>query len=238
MKVLALTASDPSLLLRILILSDQSETIDVLSTCLSQEGNFEVCTAGDMETGLRRIQTEWPSLVILDLLDRTDVVRFCRAVKGDHGTRGIPIIIVTAANQTLDRIAGLEAGADDCVGKPFSPREIVLRVKAVLRRGTRTVIEEQFVRGPIRMDPERCRVAVDNRRIHLTAVEFKLLRTLVKQPGQVQSREALLSQAGSNRESLAIRTIDTHIRRLRQKLGKAAHLVETVRGSGYRLRPT
>ena len=191
-----------------------------------------------MEAGLTKIQTEWPSLIILDLQNRAEVARLCRAVKADQGTKRIPIIIVTAENQARDRIAGLEAGADDCVGKPFNPRELVLRVKAVLRRGTRIVSEERFVRGPISMDPERCQVAIDNRRIHLTTVEFKLLRTLVKHPGEVQSREALLHEARGNGESLVSRTIDTHIRRLRRKLGKAANLVETVRGAGYRLRPT
>lgn len=238
MNSLTTAPSNPPFLLRILIIADQWETIEVSSTYLLQEENFATYTAGDMETGLRKIQTEWPSLIILDLQDRAEVARLCRAVKADQGTKGIPIIVVTAENQPKDRIAGLEAGADDCVGKPFSPRELVLRVKAVLRRGARIVSEERFVRGPISMDPGRCRVAVDDRRIHLTAVEFKLLRTLVKQPGEVQSREALLHEARGNGEPLASRTVDTHIRRLRRKLGKAAHLVETVRGLGYRLRQT
>jgi two-component system phosphate regulon response regulator PhoB len=237
MNALTLTTRDAPQRLRILVVADQNEAVEVLFTCAREEC-FEIYSVGDMETGLTRIQTEWPSLIILDLQDRAQVARLCHAVRADQGTQRIPIIIVTAENQTRDRIAGLESGADDCVGKPFNPRELVLRVKAVLRRGTRLVSEELFVRGPITMDPARCHVAVDNRRIHLTTVEFKLLRTLVKQPGEVQSRETLLHEARGNGESLASRTIDTHIRRLRRKLGKAAHLVETVRGSGYRLRPT
>lgn len=223
---------------RILIIADQKETISSLSVRLLQEEAFDVVVAREMEDGLTKAQAEWPALIILDLLHGYEALELCRSLKSDHGTRTIPIIILTAANATADRIAGLEAGADDYVGKLCNSREIVLRIKAVLRRGIREVTEAHFVRGPIRLDPDRCHVAVDNKQISLTAVEFKLLRTLVKQPGEVQSREALQSEARGNGELLESRTIDTHIRRLRRKLGKAAHLVETVRGSGYRLRPT
>ncbi len=163
MNASTVTSSDLPLPLRILIIADQRETIEVSSACLLREENFETSAAGDMETGLTKIQTEWPSLIILDLQNHAEVVRLCRAVKADQGTKRIPIIIVTAENQARDRIAGLEAGADDCIGKPFNPRELVLRVKAVLRRGARVVSEERFVRGPISMDPARCQVAVDNR---------------------------------------------------------------------------
>ncbi|MGI9087054.1 MAG: response regulator transcription factor [Chthoniobacterales bacterium] len=225
---------------RVLIVSDGGEqAIGSLSARLTQETGFETSGSDTMEEGLTRAQTEWPSLVILDLKKRTDAIYLCRTLKADHGTGRIPIIIVNASNETNDRIAALEAGADDCIGRPCNPREIVLRAMAVLRRGVRTTAEEHLVQGPIRVDPARCHVAVENRSIHLTAVEFKLLQALVKQPGQVQSREMLLGEARGHSElGVESRTIDTHIRRLRGKLGKAAYLVETVRGSGYRLRPT
>lgn len=223
---------------RILIVADQEETINWLSHHFRQEEAFVISSAADMEAGLTKAQTEWPSLIVLDLQRPAEMLELCRVLKSDHGTNSIPIIILAVAREAADRIAGLEAGADDYIGKPCNQREVVLRVRAVLRRGKRTVTEEEFVRGPIRVDPARCHVAIDNRKIHLTAVEFKLLRTLVKQPGQVQSREALQGAALGNGERLESRTIDTHIRRLRRKLGKAAYLVETIRGSGYRLRPT
>jgi len=227
-----------SVLTRVLIIADQKETVSALSTRLLQEEAFDVVTASDIQSGLTKTQSDWPSLIILDLPHCSEMFDLCQVLKTDQGTRSIPIIIITAANETADRIAGLEAGADDYVGKPCNPREIVLRIKAVLRRGKRAATELQFVRGPISVDTARCQVAVNNRRVQLTAVEFKLLRALVKQPGQVQSRERLLSEARGNGELVDSRTIDTHIRRLRRKLGKAADLVETVRGAGYRLRPT
>lgn len=176
-------------------------------------------------------------MIILDLLNRERVFELCRSVKTDRGTMGIPIIIVAEAKDAADRIAGLELGVDDYVEKPFNARELILRAKAVLRRKHRPARDEQLVLGPIRLDPARCQVAVDQRPLRLTAVEFKLLRLLVRNPGLVHSREALLTEARGAGELVESRTIDTHIRRLRQKMGDAAHFVETVRGSGYRLRP-
>lgn len=225
---------------RVLVVSDGGEAaIASLSARLIQETSCEASVSQTMDEGLTRAQVEWPSLVILDLKKPTEAIQVCRTLKADRGTRRIPIIVVNASNETSERIAALEAGADDCIGRPCNSREIVLRVMAVLRRGARPRAEEHLVQGPIRVDPARCQVAVENRNVHLTAVEFKLLQTLVRQPGQVQSREVLLNEArGNSQLRVESRTIDTHIRRLREKLGKAAYLVETVRGSGYRLRPT
>lgn len=237
MSVMATETVDSSKIFRVLVVADQRGTTASLSSRLAHEPAYEVLSASKMEAGLEKAQVEWPSLVILDLAKRDEMFYLCETLKSDHGTSQIPIIMISAANEIADRIAGLEAGVADYIGKPCNSRELALRVKAVLRRGTRATAEEQLVRGPIQVDPARCRVTVENKQIKLTAVEFKLLWSMARQTGEVQSREALLTDARGNGEAqLESRTIDTHIRRLRRKLGKAAHLVETVRGLGYRLR--
>jgi two-component system phosphate regulon response regulator PhoB len=144
--------------------------------------------------------------------------------------------MLTAKAEEIDRIVGLEFGADDYVTKPFSPREIILRIKAILRRGQADGAEESMTRGPITLDPLRHRVVVSGKSVTLTAVEFKLLNMLMKRPGRVQARDRLLNEVWGYESAIDTRTVDTHVRRLREKLGKAADSIETVRGFGYRLR--
>jgi two-component system phosphate regulon response regulator PhoB len=145
-------------------------------------------------------------------------------------------MMLTAKAEEIDRIVGLEFGADDYVTKPFSPREVTLRVQAILRRGETKDGEENLTAGPIVIDPSRHQVMVNGKQVHLTSLEFKLLRTLMQRRGRLQPRDRLLNEVWGYESVIDTRTVDTHVRRLREKLGKAGDVVETVRGFGYRLR--
>src|SRR5207245_2053200 len=174
---------------------------------------------------------------ILDLmLPKMPGLEVCKILKTDPATRHIPIIMLTARAEEIDRIVGLEFGADDYVVKPFSPREVVLRIKAILRRGTAEENAERLSTGPITIDPARHRVSVDGKQVELTSLEFRLLRTLMQRRGRVQERDRLLNDVWGYESVIDTRTVDTHVRRLREKLGKAGDVIETVRGLGYRLR--
>jgi len=155
-------------------------------------------------------------------------------LKSDTATSQIPILMLTAKAEEIDRIVGLEFGADDYVTKPFSPREIVLRIRAILRRAERA--DESLNAGPISIDPARHQVRVSGKQVQLTSLEFKLLRTLMQRRGRVQDRDRLLNEVWGYESVIDTRTVDTHVRRLREKLGKAGDAIETVRGFGYRLR--
>jgi two-component system phosphate regulon response regulator PhoB len=161
-------------------------------------------------------------------------LEICRILKGDAATSHIPILMLTAKAEEIDRIVGLEFGADDYVTKPFSPREVMLRIRAILRRGEKP--EETLKAGSIAIDPARHQVRVNSKRVHLTSLEFKLLRTLIQRRGRVQERDKLLNDVWGYESVIDTRTVDTHVRRLREKLGKAGDAIETVRGFGYRLR--
>jgi two-component system, OmpR family, phosphate regulon response regulator PhoB len=145
-------------------------------------------------------------------------------------------MMLTAKAEEIDRIVGLEFGADDYVTKPFSPREVMLRIKAILRRAEGAAEDERLSAGPIVIDPARHEVSVDRKRVNLTSLEFKLLRTLIQRRGRVQTRDRLLNDVWGYESVIDTRTVDTHVRRLRKKLGKAADAIESVRGFGYRLR--
>ena len=204
---------------RILIIEDEEDVVDMLTL------------------NLRKARDELPALIILDLmLPKMPGLDVCRALKSDVATKHIPIIMLTAKAEEIDRIIGLEFGADDYVTKPFSPREIVLRAKAILRRGKGDVVEEPLTVGPITVDPARHHVSVNGKSVRLTSVEFKLLSMLMLRRGRVQARDRLLNEVWGYESLIDTRTVDTHVRRLRQKLGKAADAIETVRGFGYRLR--
>src|SRR5438105_2585528 len=177
------------------------------------------------------------ALIILYLmLPKTPGLEICKVLKMDSATQRIPMIMLTAKAEEIDRIVGLEFGADDYVTKPFSPREVLLRIKAILRRGQSENAEENLTRGAITLDPARHQVYVGGKRIRLTAIEFKLLSMLMQRPGRVQARDRLLNEVWGYESMIDTRTVDTHVRRLRKKLGKAANAIETVRGFGYRLR--
>ena len=222
---------------RILIVEDERDVVDLLTLSLRKAGGFVVSTAADGATGLHKARTEKPAFIILDLmLPKMPGLEVCKILKSDPAARHIPIMMLTAKAEEIDRIVGLEFGADDYVTKPFSPREVILRIQAILRRGDSTPEEERISAGSIVIDPARHHVSVGTKRVNLTSIEFKLLRTLVQRRGRVQARDRLLYDVWGYESMIDTRTVDTHVRRLREKLGKAGDVIETVRGFGYRLR--
>ena len=222
---------------KILVVEDEPDILDLVSYNLKQAG-FSVLEAEDGECGLQLAEREPISLVVLDLmLPGIDGLEVCRLLKQNTRTKDVPVMMLTARTEEVDRIVGLELGADDYLVKPFSPRELILRIRAILRRGRSSEEnEEQIVVGGLLVDPIGHRVEVEGDPIDLTATEFKLLTTLALRRGRVQSRDELLNVVWGYEHSGYRRTVDTHVRRLRQKLGSAGDLVETVRGLGYRFR--
>ncbi len=226
---------------KVLVVEDEPDIQEVVSYNLRKSG-FEVATDDDGETALQSIEREDPDLVILDLmLPGVDGLEVCRILKQNEAAKEISVLMLTARSEEVDRIVGLELGADDYVVKPFSPRELVLRVRAILRRNRAGKEEASsgdegaaIEAGPLRIDPLEYRAYLRGQPLELTATEFKLLRTLVERRGRVQSREELLNTVWEYEYAGYARTVDTHVRRLREKLGADASLVETVRGVGYR----
>jgi two-component system phosphate regulon response regulator PhoB len=232
-----LLSSPPMAEGRILLVEDEPDIAEVLRYNLEKEGyDVEVEERGD--TALERIRRDAPDLLLLDLmLPGLDGLEVARILQRDTRTRSLPLIMLTAKGEEVDRIVGLELGADDYVTKPFSPREVVLRVKAVLRRTARSVPEGEVLSvGPLRLDPGGHRLEVEGEEVPLTATEFRLLKLLMERVGRVQTRGQLLSDVWGYAEDIDSRTVDTHIRRLRRKLGPGADHIETVIGVGYRLR--
>jgi two-component system, OmpR family, phosphate regulon response regulator PhoB len=220
----------------VLIVDDERDLVNLLDFNLRQAG-FETAVALTGEQALSQVRRRVPDLVLLDLmLPDIPGTEVCRQLKGDPRTRNVPVVMLTAKGEELDRVVGFEIGADDCVTKPFSVRELVLRLKAVLRRGPRGPSERAPEPvGPLRVDAEAHRAYVGEEEIVLTPLEFRLLSTLMARAGRVQSREQLLSDVWEMSTELETRTVDTHVKRLREKLGPARDLLETVRGIGYRL---
>ena len=222
---------------RILIVEDERDVLDLLMLTLRKAGGFSILTATDGATGLQKARLEKPAFIILDLmLPKMPGLELCKVLKSDPATSRIPIMMLTAKAEEIDRIVGLEFGADDYVTKPFSPREVTLRIKAILRRGEPKWDGDHLRAGPIQIDPARHEVSVDGKAVILTMLEFKLLRTLIERRGRVQARDRLLNDVWGYESVIDTRTVDTHVRRLRKKLGKAADAIESVRGFGYRLR--
>lgn len=223
---------------RILVVEDHTDTRELLRYNLTASG-FEVAAAEDGRTGLELARSFRPDLVMLDImLPGIDGLEVCRRLKQDPELGRIPVIMLTARSDEIDRIVGLELGADDYVVKPFSPRELALRIKAVLRRsgGAEPVAPMIWEQDGLRIDFEAHQVSVDSEPVQLTATEFKLLSELVNGQGKVQTRDHLLDTVWDTHFEGYSRTVDTHVRRLRQKLGPHADRVETVRGVGYRFR--
>jgi phosphate regulon transcriptional regulator PhoB len=219
----------------ILIVDDEQDVLNLLVYNLQKAG-FKVNTARDGVTALQKARDEVPALIILDLmLPQLDGSEVCRQLKADTRTTHIPIIMLTAKAEEVDRIVGLELGADDYVTKPFSPREIALRVKTVLRRVTGKIVPAEILKvDDLTVDLGKHEVSHKGKIIELTVTEFKLLTTLMERRGRVQSRDRLLTDVWGYEGDVDTRTVDTHMRRLREKLGKAADYIETVRGVGYR----
>src|SRR5882724_11913996 len=221
---------------KILIIEDESDVADLLALSLRKAG-FNTSAAADGASGLQKARDNRPDFIILDLmLPKMSGLDVCRILKGDAATSHIPILMLTAKAEEIDRIVGLEFGADDYVTKPFSPREVVLRIGAIMRRADTKEEEEHLAVGSILIDAARHEVSVNGKRVNLTSLEFKLLRTLMQRRGRVQPRDRLLNDVWGYESVIDTRTVDTHVRRLRKKLGKAADVIESVRGFGYRLR--
>jgi len=214
----------------ILVVDDEPDLVEVVRYNLEQ-AHYRVVTAASGSAALRQARKADPDLF------GTEV---CRTLRADPRTRAIPILFLSAKGEEVDRIVGLELGGDDYLTKPFSPRELVLRVGAILRRTTAssgTAGASVVTSGSIRLDPEAHQVWVAGIEVDLTATEFRLLETLLRHPGRVFSRDQLLDRVWGITAEVTTRTVDTHINRLRDRLGAQAEQVETVRGVGYRLRP-
>lgn len=222
---------------RILIVEDDSDILHLLAYNIEAAG-FDVVTAMDGNTALEMVRRHPPDLVVLDLMiPGIDGFEVCKELKRGAETRGIPVIMLTARGEEVDRIVGLELGADDYVVKPFSPRELILRIRAILRRSATDATEERIWRSEgLSVDFEGHKLTVDGAETPLTATEFKLLAEFVRTPGKVLTRDQLLDRVWAYQFEGYARTVDTHVRRLRRKLGPHADRVETVRGVGYRFR--
>lgn len=219
----------------LLIVDDERDVTDLLVYHLQRAG-YKTLTAHDGAVALQKARDHLPALVVLDLmLPGVEGTEVCKRLKADPKTAHIPILMLTAKAEEVDRVLGLELGADDYVTKPFSPREVVLRVKSILRRaqGEAEAVEVLKI-GDIVVDRARHEVTVKHKLVELTATEFKLLATLMERRGRVQSRDRLLNDVWGYEGDVDTRTVDTHMRRLREKLGKAADCIETIRGVGYR----
>jgi len=220
------------------VVDDEEDLLELIAHHLGAAG-YNVLTASSGSKALADIGREAPSLVLLDVglpdVSGTDVLRRLRR---ENQTRLLPVIMVTARQEEVDRVVGFELGADDYVTKPFSPRELVLRVQAVLRRARESGDSggERLVAGPLEIDVPRHMVSVRGESVLLTALEFRLLLDLARRRGRVQNRDDLLERVWRYPGGVETRTVDTHVKRLREKLGEAGDWIETVRGVGYRLR--
>ncbi len=220
----------------ILLVDDERDLLSLLDFNLRAAG-FETLLATSGEQALSHLRRRIPDIVLLDLmLPDVPGTEVCRQLKSDPRTRHVPVVMLTAKGDEVDRVVGFELGADDYVTKPFSVRELVLRLKAVLRRAGAGASERppESV-GPIRVDVDAHRAFVDGEEIQLTPLEFRLLTTFMARLGRVQSREQLLEDVWEMSSEVETRTVDTHVKRLREKLGSGRDLLETVRGIGYRL---
>jgi two-component system phosphate regulon response regulator PhoB len=221
---------------RILVVEDEKDLQDVLAYNLRQAGHDPVVVGAGHEA-IARIASEPPDLVLLDLmLPDISGTEVCRALKGDPATRHIPVVMLTAKGEEIDRVVGFELGADDYVVKPYSMRELTLRLQRILQRRSAPVEGNGGLAafGRLRIDREGHRVWVDGDEVALTALELRLLCTLYDRRGRVQSRAVLLDEVWRMSSDVNTRTVDTHVKRLREKLGEAGAYLETVRGVGYR----
>ena len=219
----------------VLVIDDERDLIELVRYNLEKSG-FDVIGATKSEAGLEIARLNSPDVVVLDIMmPGQDGLEVCHQLRADARTARIPVIMLTAKAAEIDRVLGLELGADDYITKPFSPRELVLRVKNLLKRGQNDEEKkDRYQVGDLSIDVPRHLVAVQGKRVELTATEFKLLTVLAQRRGRVQSREQLLQDVWQYDNLIDTRTVDTHMRRLREKLGRAARYLDTVRGVGYR----
>lgn len=224
---------------KILVVEDEKDIRDLVRLNLERAG-FEISTASDGREAFRKVQESAPHLIVLDLmLPEMDGKEFTKLLKAREETKEIPIVMLTAKTEEVDRIVGFELGADDYIPKPFSPKELVLRVKAVLKRSQKKseVETKKLIReGELEIDESNFQVRYKGKPVELTKTEFSLLAELVKAKGRLKSRDVLLETVWGFESYGDSRTIDTHLSRLRQKLGKIGERIETVRGVGFRFR--
>jgi len=215
--------------MKVVIIEDEKDLAELLAFNLGKEG-WQAIIALDGRSGLELVTAELPDIVILDLmLPEISGTEVCKLLRKQESTAAIPVIMVTAKGEEIDRVVGFEVGADDYLVKPFSSRELLLRMKAILRRTTPELTNEKSLNlGGLRIDPA-------DEEITLTSTEYKLLVVLAERPGRVQSRERLLQDVWGYSSEADTRTVDTHITRLRSKLGDAGDMILTVRGFGYKL---
>lgn len=220
---------------KILVVDDEPDAVELIEFSLKQAG-YDVITAADGAEAVRKAQSFLPNLIVLDLmLPEIDGLEVCRLLRRNQSTASIPILMLTAKAAEVDRVVGFELGAEDYVTKPFSPRELVLRIKRILERGKKLPTrKERMAFGDLVIDLPCHTVTVKGHPIELTATEFRLLALLAERAGRVQSRDQLLQDVWSYEKAIDTRTVDTHMRRLRKKLGPAAKHLDTVRGVGYR----
>ena len=227
----------------ILIVDDEPDLVTTLAYNLRREGYHVVSAANGAAALALASGSPRPDLILLDLmLPDMSGTEICRRLRAEEATRSIPIVMLTARGEEIDRVVGFEVGADDYVTKPFSVRELLLRVSAVLRRAEKSGVSDDDVTSEVlrfaalKLDARSHRIWVEEREVALTALEFKLLHTFMLRKGRVQSREALLSDVWGINSEVTTRTVDTHVKRLREKLGPAGAYIETLRGVGYRFR--
>ena len=220
---------------KVFIVEDEPDLRDTLKYNLENEG-FSVKAFSNGEDFLSSVNKNKPSLVILDLmLPGVSGLDVCRELRSNNNYDGIGIVMLTAKSEEIDRIVGFELGADDYVTKPFSVRELILRVKVILKKRTDDGVNEQLLEfGPILMNLDAHEVSINEKVVNLTALEFKLLKHLLKRKGRVQTRDQLLGDVWGYSSEVTTRTVDTHIKRLREKLGEPGDLIQTIRGVGYR----
>jgi len=221
---------------KILVVDDEIDVTELLGYHLRQRG-YAVQAVNDPRRALEGTRLFRPDLIVLDIMmPDLSGLQVCRMVRSDPSLRAIPIVFLSAKTEEGDRIEGFESGADDYVCKPFSPNELMLRVSAILKRaGEKDEDSPVLTASGIRLDVAHHQVTVGNRPVELTATEFRLLKLLMKERGKVQTREVLLQKVWNYENDIETRTVDTHMRRLREKLGEAASWLETVRGVGYRM---
>jgi DNA-binding response OmpR family regulator len=222
---------------KILVIEDEKDIANLVSHYLSQE-NYSIHTASNGIEGLRQAKLHSPDLVVLDLmLPEMDGLEVCRRLRADSKTAAVPILMLTAKAEETDKVVGLELGADDYLTKPFSPKELVARVKALLRRAERAEpAPARYIYGELVQDTARHEVRVSDREVSLTAKEFGLLAQLLKNKGRVLTREVLLDTVWGYDAEVTTRTVDVHVRRLREKIPLLADAIVTVKSYGYKLR--
>ena len=222
---------------KILVVDDEPDALEVLGFKLKEAG-YAPLFAKDGNRAITAARDERPALIVLDLmLPEVDGLEVCKILRRDPGPASIPIIMLTARAAEMDRVLGLELGADDYVTKPFSPRELILRIKKLLARAKAADELAANLRfGELEIDASRHQVSVAGVAVELTATEFKLLEVLARRRGRVQTRDRLLQDVWGYENPIDSRTVDTHMRRLREKIGVAADYLETIRGVGYRFK--